>query len=165
MPPIRLTIITASPQPRDLAVPEPRAGRIPAEMPCVCGFLRPGKPGGRTFDRVGPPPVLKARNGATSPATGTPSKKLLVQELRGITGTAGKHIEAILHPPSSRRAVLKQLVQDGVESRGILVQLFRLGLLSCALLEQLVGNVEGGEDRDLRERRHRQPSGDLAHLA
>src|SRR5689334_1489424 len=57
MPPIRLTIITASPQPRDLAVPEPRAGRIPAEMPCACGFLRPGKPGGRTFDRVGPPPV------------------------------------------------------------------------------------------------------------
>src|SRR6266487_4753722 len=68
-------------------------------------------------------------------------------------------------PSSSRGAVLKQLIQDCIETRRTVVQLDGLGLLAGALFEQLIGNVEGGEDCHFGERGHRELLGDLAHLA
>ena len=39
------------------------------------------------------------------------------------------------------------------------------GLVRRALLVKLIGDVERSQDRDLRERGHRELLGDLAHLA
>src|SRR5438552_4198312 len=167
MPPIRLTSIQTSPRPRDRVVPEPRAGSIPAEMPCACWFLRPGEPGGRSFDRVGPPTALDQGESARRRRPPVhPLRILLVQELFRLHGHGRENVsKRSSTPPSLRRAVLKQLIQDRVEARRLCVQLPGLGLVARALLEQLVGNVERGEDRHLGCRDPGQTARDLAHLA
>src|SRR5260221_11301755 len=93
-----------------------------------------------------------------------PEQFLLVQEHKDITSTAGNAFRSgTSRCRSTGCAVLEHLVQDGVETcrAGVELLLPRCDLRT--LLEQLVGDVEGGEDRHLGERRDGQLLGDLAH--
>lgn len=72
------------------------------------------------------------------------------KNFRCITSRAGKSLriaDILLQLPST--AVLEQIVEDGVEPRGPLAQLLLLLVALRALLEQLIGNIEGGEDGHL----------------
>src|SRR5215510_10575945 len=155
-------LMQASPRPRDLYGPGASSGEYPRRI-AVCLLvletwrtrwapLRPGRSSARpdedgTARRRRPP--------------GHPSRVCWFKNSeasRARQGSTSKRV--LLLPPSSRRAVLKQLIQDGIESRRLMIQLPRLALLACALLEQLVGNVEGGEDGDLGRRDPGQTPGD-----